>query len=82
MALGAALALAKQPRSMVVTGIRVEAACSPLPLVVQGRTEHVGEGAGWGIAKRRFPSPPNPLSHKEFKGGQNVWAKTRFEALG
>jgi hypothetical protein len=35
---------------------------------VQERTERLGEDTVWGIAKRRFPSPPNPLSHKE-RGG-------------
>jgi hypothetical protein len=35
---------------------------------VQGRTEHASEYMVWGIAKRRFPSPPNPLSLKE-RGG-------------
>jgi hypothetical protein len=40
----------------------------PSPASIQGRTEHVGKDAGWGVEKRLFPSPPNPLSHKE-RGG-------------
>jgi hypothetical protein len=49
---------------------------------VQGRTERLDEIDVCGVGMRRFPSPPNPLSHKEFKGGQNMWTNAMFEALG
>jgi hypothetical protein len=54
----------------------------PAPKMGAGELAAAGSGPSRSELGAGWPSPPNPLSHKEFRGGQNMWAKIWLRALG